>query len=201
MSIIETLQKKLDSGIITGRLLLSQMRLLNEASRQTPAYSDPKYVPFYYHLGGLIYPKNVLEIGLDLGLLGGCFLKACKTAEKYVAFQQKTTEYYSPRLAISNIKSNFKGDIDYYVGEITDFVPKIATNYWDLIIINEELNFDRHLLCLDLLWQHLSVGGIIIMESLRRHNPAKEAFLAFSASQNREATVFQTRYGTGFIQK
>lgn len=198
---IDTLQKKLASGLMPGRILLDQLKFLDENSRRSAAYCDSKYVSFYYYLGGLIQPKTFLEIGFNLGLLGACFLKACKTVEEYQGFQQIDETYYSPRLGTANIKNNYKGSMDVYVGSFSEFIPKISEKLWDLTIINEEASFDRHLLCFDLVWQQMPLDGIMVVESLNRHLPTKEAFLSFSSGKNREPTLFKTRYGTGLLKK
>lgn len=197
------LKPALDSGLVSGRMLLDRMRFLDEASRMSAAYSDPKYAPFYYHLGKHLSPKSMIEMGFNLGLLGACFLKSCKTVERYLGFQEQTEGYYSSRLGMANLRSSYKGKTDIYVGTVLDegFTQKISPNPWDLVILNEEVGFDKHLLRLDLLWPHVSENGVIVSEYIGRHTPAREAFEAFCLSQNRVPVVFDTRYGTGLVQK
>ena len=193
----------LDSRLISGRMLLDRMRVIDESSRRTAAYADPMYTPFYYHLGKFLTPTNMLEVGFSLALLGSCFLKSCKTVKKYLGFQEQTAQYFSPRMGIVNVHSNFKGEIDVYVGDMQDeeFTEKISPNSWDLVILNEEASFDKHLLHLDLLWPYVSENGIVVAEYIGRHTPAKEAFEAFCESQNKVPVIFETRYGTGLVQK
>jgi hypothetical protein len=202
-SIRTKLQRSLISGVISGRLLLDRMRLLDESSRKSAAYADHRYAPFYYHLGKFVSSKSMIEVGFNLGLLGCCFLKSCKTVERYLGFQQKSDAFYSPRLGIANIRDNHKGLADIYVGEVTDeeFTQKISPNSWDLVIINEEVGFDKHLLYLDVIWPYVSEQGIIVSEYIDRHTPAREAFDAFCKSKNRVSMKFDTRYGTALVQK
>lgn len=207
MDKLETIRAKtqhlLDNNKVSGRLLLDRMRLLDESSRKTAAYADPKYTPFYYHLGKVIDPTTMIEIGFNLGLLSSCFLKSCKTVRKYLGFQEKKEVYYSPRLGIANLRDNYKGEFDIYVGNPTDeeFTQKISPNSWDLVILNDEAGFDKHLLYLDLIWPYVSEQGIIVSEYVDRHTPAREAFSAFCTSKNRVPVSFDTRYGTAIVQK
>lgn len=193
----------LDAGLVSGRTLLDRMRVLDESSRKTAAYADPKYAPFYYHLGKFLKPTSMIEIGFNLGLLSACFLTSCKTVVKYLGFQQRKDEYYSSRLGHDNVKSKYKGDIQVHIGDLADeeFTEKISPNSWDLVILNDEVGFDRHLTYLDLSWEHLSDHGIIVAEYIVRHTPAREAFQAFCESKSRVPVTFDTRYGTGIVQK
>lgn len=198
-----SVQPLLDTGAISGRLLLDRMRVLDESSRKTAAYADHRYAPFYYHLGKFLKAESMVEVGFNLGLLSACFLKSCKTLKKYVGFQERRQEYYSPRLGTLNVKANYKGEFHIHVGNFTDteFTEKISPNSLDLVILNDEVGFDKHLTYLDFFWDHLSANGIIVAEYIVRHTPARDAFRAFCESKSREPTVFETRYGTGLVQK
>lgn len=58
----------LKKELISGKLLLDRFCMINEDSRKSPSYSDPKFTAFYYHLGKYLEPKSLLEVGFDLGL-------------------------------------------------------------------------------------------------------------------------------------
>ena len=58
-------------------------------------FADPKYFPFFYHLGKKVQPRKLLEIGFGLGLVSGCFLQGCKSVQEFTAFQDKRDEFYS----------------------------------------------------------------------------------------------------------
>lgn len=201
--IIPILNSKLVKQLIPARILLDKFRIIEESSRKTSSYTDPKYMPFYYYLGSVIKPKSMLEIGFKLGLLGGCFLKGCKSVRNYLAFQEKSKEYYSPRLGRANIKSCYKGNFDFYYGGLLDdeFSKKMSSRTWEFIIINEEKDYDYYRLCLDIMWKHLSRDGFIAMEYAISPIHSKKAFCDFCKIKNREVNILPTRYGTGLIQK
>lgn len=197
------LDKQLELGLVSGSLLLSKMRLLDEASRRSAAYCDHRYAPFYYHLGKFIRPESMIEFGFNLGLLSGSFLKSCKTVRDFLAFQPKKEGYYSPKLGRANVRDNYKNRLSVYVGSIHDeeFMAKISPNSWDLVILNDETVYDKHLEYLDFVWPYVSEGGLIVAEYIERHIPAKDAFFGFCDSKNRSPLVFDTRYGTGIVEK
>jgi predicted O-methyltransferase YrrM len=196
------LEEKLDKNL-SPRVFLDSMRVIDEESRKTAAYNDPRYIPFYYWLGEAVKPKSVIEIGFRLGLCSGNFFRGCKTAEKFFAFQEISTEYYSPRIGRRNVKDHFKGKFDIHVGFLTDDRVDmiLSVNVWDLAIINEEVGYDKHRSYLEVIWSKLNTDGLIIMDYVSRHKPAKEAFLDFCKYVNREPVVVNTRYGIGIIRK
>lgn len=179
------------------------MRMITEDSRKTPAYQDPRYVPFYYWLGTKINPKSMIEIGFRLGLFSACFLKSCKSVERFFAFQEQSSEFYSPKLGVSNVKDNFKGIFDFYLGKTTDdkFCNYIESSSWDLVLINEESSYDKHRDYLDLVWNKLNPDALIIMDYVNKHLPSKEAYFDFCKSKNRQPMLISTRYGVGILQK
>jgi predicted O-methyltransferase YrrM len=198
------IQTLLNNNRLSGKVLLDNLRVIDESSRKTGAYTDSKYAPFYYQLGKVLNPTSMIEVGVSLGLLSTCFFKSCKTVKRFIGFQEKTNEYYSPRLALSNIKDFCRAkEIEIYVGKITDneFTQKISPNSLDLVILNVEVGFDKQLAYLDFLWSYMSDRGIIVSEYIERHTPAKEAFFAFCESKNRTPAVFKTRFGSGLVQK
>jgi predicted O-methyltransferase YrrM len=197
------IEEKLKKSLIPARILLDKFRLIEESSRKTSAYTDPLYVPFYFYMGRLVEAKNVVEIGFRLGLLSGCFLKGCQTAKSFLGFQEESEEFYSARLAKANIRDNFKGEFDFYYGQISDpnFLTKLEGRGWDVIIINEEKNYDEHRSYLDIMWEYLNNDGLIIMDYLDNEKHIKQAYLDFCKIKNRDPIIFKTRYGTGMIQK
>jgi len=204
---ITELKKKLDERLakqFSPRVLLDNLRLIDEASRKTSAYTDPLYLPCYYHLGALIQPKNIIDIGFRLGLFSSCFLKSCKTVKHIFGFQEKTEEYYSCRLGKANVLQIAKKvKIDIHVGTTLDeeFITKLHGNKWELCFINQEAGYDKHMSYLDLVWPQMELDGFIVMDYITRHQPAKRAFFDFCKSKNREPVAFQTRYGLGIIQR
>lgn len=195
------LKRDLEIGSISGRIILDRLRLIDEDSRKTAPYLDHKYAPFYYHLGKYIGPKSFMEIGFDLGLLSCSFLTSCKTVEQFFGYRDEPS--VATRVGKSNLKLRFKGRSEYYSGSMVneEFQNCLSTSKWDLILINNETSYDKHLQYLDSVWSSTAEFGLIIAEYLNRHQPANEAFLAFAQSKNRKPIFFNTRYGTGIIQK
>lgn len=201
---IETkLRSDLEIGSISGRVILDRLRLIDEDSRKTAPYLDHKYAPFYYYLGKYISPKSMIEMGFDLGLLSCSFLTSCKKVERFFGYREESPNFVPLRIGKSNIKLRFKGHADFYLGKMHDFhfQKVISDSKWDLVLVNDETAYDKHLDYLEIIWDHVSEFGCIVCEYLDRHEPAKEAFDAFSHSKNRKPIFFKTRYGTGIIQK
>jgi len=197
--LVEDLSKQL----LNPRILLDRARLFDETSRKSLAYNDSTYMPFYYYLGKYIAPTNVLEFGFRLGLIATCFLTSCKTVNNYLAFQTKTKEFYSSRIGISNIKDKHKGKLDVWVGDILDneFEKFICKVKWDLVIINEEFSYDKHMDYLEKAWQNMPDGGLLVHDYAIYHQPASDAIKAFAKIKNRKASYIKTRYGIAMLVK
>jgi hypothetical protein len=54
---------------------------------------------------------------------------------------------------------------------------------------------------LELSWQNMSGGGIIVVDNASDIKSIKQALHAFADSVGREPVVFPTRYGTGILMK
>jgi len=200
----DNLNVQLDKQLISSRTLLHGFRMIDEASRKTGAYVDPRYIPFYYYLGKNVSPKSLVEVGFRLGLFSGCFFKSCHSVERFLAFQEaKADEFYSARLGVKNVKDNYKGQFDIHIGHLSDdgFNNLFRSQNWDLGIVNEEVGYDQHRIYLDVLWSQLNDDGLIVMDYISSNDRAKKAFLDFCQIKNREPVIFATRYGTGMVQK
>jgi predicted O-methyltransferase YrrM len=187
-----------------AKVLLNTARLINENDRRTSAYTDPNYIPFYYHLGKLIQPKSVVEIGLRLGLTGAAFTRSCHSVERYLALQESNAiNYYSVRLAKANIRDHFKGELYTHVGSIEDdgFSAMLESQEWDLGIVNDEVGYDHHLLILETVWERIAMGGWLVCDYVASHRPAKRAWDGFCKARNRTPEFFPTRYGVSIVQK
>lgn len=195
---------ELSMEIVSSRILLDSLSFINEASRKTSAYVDPRYVPFYYYLGKHVYPKTCVQLGFRLGLLASCFFNSCKTIKHFLGFQQADQDnFYSSRIALNNIKRYYKGDIDLYYGNVSDvnFENRFSKFEWDIAFVNEQLDYDTLLSYLEILWPQMSLGGTIVMEYVVSHEPAAEAFSTFCKVRNRKPVILETRYGTGMVRK
>jgi len=203
-SIQKEIKELLRKQLISGKILLQDCKLIDENSRRSPAYSDPTYVPFYYHLGKFIKPKSVLNLSFNLGLLEKCFFMSCSETEYFLAFHQTDKNiYFSPRMGFYNVRKSYKNDFDYFTCDIkTDhFHTRVSERLWDAVFINEESNFDHILYMLETSWEHLSESGCIIIENAIDLKAVKQAFYAFADSIGRNPNIFETRYGTGILFK
>lgn len=198
-----TVSTDIVSKKISGKYLLDRFCVIDDDSRKSAAYLDPRYAPTYYHLGKYIEPISMLEIGFDLGLLSASFMISCKSVENFVGFKQVSEEYVPLRLGKRNVKSVFKKQADFYVGNIYDnqFDQIFSSIFFDLVILNIEESYDKHLEYLDFIWPQLTDNGLIIAEYIERHTPSRDAFFAFCESKNRTPISLKTRYGTGILEK
>lgn len=199
----QQVSRELTKGLLSSRILLDRLRVPVEAYRRSIEYQDQTYAPFYYHLGKFISPRALFQIGLGLGFPICCFLASCKSVEKIFAFIPEGDESYSPRLAVSNVKDFHRDDFAYHLGSIIDreFLEKFEAVEWDMAFINVQVSLDLHRNYLDLAWQRMPLDGLIVMDYLSSYQPAHEAFMTFSKVVNREPVLFDTRNGTGIIQK
>ena len=197
------LNQELDHQTISASTLLGNCRVIDEQCRKSAPYVDHRYMPFYYYLGKHVQPKTMLDIGFRLGLFGSCFFRSCHTVENYLAFQQKNDGFYSPRLGVKNVMDHFHKKIHVHVGGIQDdaFLGVLHETAWDLVIINEEVSYEQHRLFLDLIWPHVSLGGLIVMDYIDRHKPAGEVYRDFCKVHKRDTITVKSRYGVGLIEK
>jgi hypothetical protein len=194
---------ELNKGIVTPRILLDRLRVPDESCRKSSEYQDSRYVPFFYHLGKFISPTSLFQLGVGLGFPICSLLQSCKSVEKIFLFQPSSKEFFSPRLTISNIKDHFKGDLGYSYGNFTDveFAENFDKGNWDFAFVNVIATLDSYRNYLDLVWQRMPVGGIIAVDYLSSYQESQDAFSTFCKVVNREPVIFNTRNGTGLIQK
>jgi hypothetical protein len=198
--IVENVKKDLNHQVISGRALLDRLCLIDERSRKTAPYLDHKYAPFYYHLGKYLKTKSFLEVGFNLGLLSCCFLTSCKSVEFFLGFKEKDEEYTPVRIGTANIKK-FVKKAESYVGNLYDEeLDKKLTKY-DLILINEEKDFEKLLNYLDFFWPYLLDNGFLILEYVQSNKTSQKVLNAFCNNKNIKPIIFPTKYGTALIQK
>lgn len=201
---MKEIEEQLDKQLISSRVLLNNFKLIEESSRLSSSYQDPFYLPFYYYLGKAIQPKSLLEIGVKIGLTSGCFLKGCQTVERFIGFQKKTKDYFSERLAYSNIydvTKKTKPKLDFYHGSILDEQFSSKVGLVDLILINDKIPYEEMRQTLDIAWTFLNVNGYLVVDYIDSDNAVRDAFSSFCKVSNREPTIFKTRYGVGLVQK
>jgi hypothetical protein len=195
---------KLKNQLITSRVLLDRLRLIDETSRRSSQYQDPRHLPFYYYLGKSMEASSVLHVGLDLGLPLCCFLQGSPATERIMGFQRKDKAFYSPRLALSNLK-DVKGkglDFDFYHGGILD--PDLHARLsrgFDLVILTERLNSDQLSETLDVCWNYLNMDGFLVLDHAKAEKNMGDVFSSFCKAKNRPLVLFDTRYGAGLTHK
>lgn len=191
--LVKTIDQKLNAKLISSKVMLSRFALLEESSRSSFAYTDPRHIPFFYYLGCQIKPKTFCEIGVGLGLCSGAFFLGCRTVEHFLGFQPQTDEYYSTRLAHRNIKLVYHKDMEFCVSELEKSFKK---HKWDLVSITEH---DEQMTYLKLAWSGLSDHGMIIIDHTNYTN--NKAYHDFCKVVNRQPVVFKTKYGVGLIER
>ena len=201
--LIETVNRKLAAQTIPSKTMLSRFMVNEESSRNSFAYTDPRYLPFFYYLGCQVQPRSFVEFGIRLGLCSGPFFMSCKTVEHFLAFQKQTEAYYSLRLARRNIKQFYKKEFLAHVGHLGDqqFLEAFKRRQWDLAAINDERSYDEYMSYLNLIWPQLSDDGLIIMDNTNYLKPATKAYHDFCKIVGRKPLAFKSKYGIGIIQK
>lgn len=198
------INSKLRTQLVTPRVLLDKLRLIDDDSRRSSQYQDPNYLPFYYYLSKFIQPKSVFHLGLNLGLPLCCFLSGCSSAERVFCFQRKSKQFYSPRLALSNIRDvkGRKFPLDYHFGEMVDreMEEKMRPGF-DLVMITEKTNGDQTSEALDVCWDRLHLDGFLVLDHAGSNLDIGRIFHSFCKSKNRPFVSFSTRYGTCLVQK
>ena len=180
--------------------LMSRFRLLDDKSRSTLAFYNPRYIPFYYYLGKYIQPKTLLHIGFGIGIESGVFLLSCPTVEKFFAIQDPMGDFYSSRIGERNVSDKYKKEFECYVGNI-ESASKIKDNEWDLQLITETMSYDKHRQYFDIAWDNLVYNGLMVVDNLIYHEPIKQAFVDFCTIVNREPIMIDTRNGVGIVKK
>lgn len=204
---IENFKKEIEDNlkkqIISGKYILDRFCLIDETSRKSAAYLDHTYAPFYYYLGKKMNnAKSLIEIGFDLGLLSSSLLMSCKTVECFLGVKEKSENFTSNKIGIKNIDRVYRKERKALIGKINEdkILIEIKKRKWDIVIINEEKDYDKNLEYIQRIWPHVSENGIIISEYL--FNPAVyEAVNSFSKKEQVEMHIFKTRYKTCVMQK
>lgn len=191
----------LKKNAISPGVAMSNCFVANPTARESFQYNDTTYLPFYYHLGKYVNAKNLLIMGVETGILAACFLKNCKV-NNILAFQEKTKEYYSPRIVSSNIFKQNKNNLDIYYGDALDeeFQNKIVKEEWDCTLINLDLNYDKLRNYYDIAWNNLKLDGIMVIES-NVSNYSKKATEDFLSVIQKDYIKFKTRYETVVVEK
>jgi hypothetical protein len=196
------ISKKLESSVLSSKILKSRFKVGND--RPVALFSDPTYMPFYYHLGRVLSTsKKLIEFGFDLGMPSGCFFQGCPGVEHFLAFRKDSEHFFAKRLGISNIHNILKKKFDLWIGKESDpeFIKAVLLHKWDCAIISDEKQKETtYRSYLDLIWNQMTDGGVIVMDHLNE-TAVKEAFVKFCKLQSREPVFIETLRGTGILQK
>jgi hypothetical protein len=198
----EKLDLDLKKSLINTKVLASNFKFIDELSKKNSSFNDNKYIPFYYHLGKYIKPEFFLEVGIDLGLIGGCFLQSCKTVNYYLGFQQKTENPWDKKIFESNIKKTYKNEIETYYGSLLDknFLNLIETKKFDVAVINIQDNYDKLYTLCDFIYLNLNKNGFMVIDFIK-NKKNEEIFFNIVNGYKKEYKVFDTRHGTGVLKK
>lgn len=195
---------RLKRQTMSTRALLDRLHLLDEASRKTSQYQDPNYLPFYYYLARSSSPKTVFQVGLDIGLPTCCFLSGCPAVDRVVAFQKREGSFYSPRMAISNIKIVRASGLsfDFYLGSFSDeSLESLISPGVDMTLVTCECSDDELNDILYSSWERTNLGGMIVADHMRSKPKSFDVFRSFCKTQNRDHIFFETRYGNALVRK
>lgn len=193
--IFKILKHNFENKNISTNVIIPNIKTINNLSKNSPAFTDPKYLPFYYRLGCEIKPKSVIQIGSNMGLVGACFLKGCDTVENWTCIDINNNH-------TNIIKSNLLKK--YYLSIknlfIIDDIKKIELKEkYDLAFLTENLD---HIFydCLMYLWDNTKSNGVLVVDFIFEKN-IDEIFKNFCEVKNLNPFLFNTRYGTGILVK
>lgn len=198
-----TIEPKLRKGYVTSKVLLGRARFIDDTSVKSPAFNDPAYLPFYFHLGGMVKATSLVHVGLDLGLPASCLAQGCPSLTDVLGFQRQGDEFYSSRLAVGNVRDHFKGNLAVHVGEMADaaFAGGLGAREWDVAVVTDRTDYAGHRAAFESLWGRMAFKGILVVDFLSRHEPLRRAFDDFCRASNRDPVTVATRYTVGIIQR
>lgn len=204
------IRDKLDKGHITSNILLGQAKLLDGSSRNTPAFNDPRYFPFYYYLGQVTRPKKVEQIGVKLGLIAACFMQGCPEP---VEWQGMETMLDGNRPPMNIINSNMKM---FYKAKLTTEHQTLAfcvhpnnlmletehskEHRFDMGLLTDKYEPEHTKIMLEYFWKHLAPEGLLVVDYIQ-DDATGEVFREFCRVKNREPQLFETRYGVGMVTR
>jgi hypothetical protein len=196
------LNEKLGSNLLSSSVLLGQAKMLDLSSRESPAFNDPRYFPFYYHLGSQVSPKVVCQIGCKLGLIGACFLQSCRSTEEWLAMDAMVDNVKPPASIITSNLSLFgKAKVNFML--LNDSMLKmdgVKGFVFGMGLLTEKYSPEKTQLYLDFLWKYLSSEGLLVVDYIQ-DDAVKGVFLDFCRVKNREPLLFDTRYGVGIVNR
>ncbi len=194
------LEEKLSTHLWATDALISQCRMPEPSDRTTPAFTDPKYLPFYFYLGQQATPKKIIQIGPKLGLVAACFLQARKErvpkVERWDIVNELTHSYKPP---IGTILANTKMHAPHL--EVTAYSFRVENKQmYDLAFLTEKFDTIQTKAYLNYLWDQVKGDGLIVVDYIE-DGTVRLAFDEFCLIKHREPYRMPTRYGVGIIIK
>lgn len=196
----ELIRERMELRLLPPSILLSRAKLLDSSSRDTPAFNDDRYFPFYYHLGYQIQPKIVYQIGAKLGLIGACMMQSCKTIERWVAMEPAKGETTPLKMILSNLllHGGHKHSATAFWHESP---PEMShSEKMDLALLTDKYDAEKTKTYLEFFWEHLSSEGLLVVDYIH-DDDVKRVFTEFHRVKNREPVLFNTRYGVGVVTR
>lgn len=193
---------RLDKQTMRSDILLGGLKLLHDASRESPTYTDPRNFPFWYYLGQELLSWrteiNVVQIGGHLGLLAASFLKGHTRVSKWLVLDNKDQP---DAFICSNIRYVSPNTVRVTESGHNDFLSKkIYSDQWDLGIIAGTYDKSDVKFYLESVWQQ-SKTGLLVVDYITSSEHIGKVFDEFCRVKNREPVRFATRYGIGIIQR
>lgn len=198
-SVADDVSSKMAKGFISPRTLLARMSVVDSPSRTATVYQDSNYLPFYFHLGRALAPKDVLCVGLETGIQLGCLLKGCPAPRSATCVQPSDGSFYSPRVALSNIRfATSKGfPVSVHVGSAGDAaMDGTRTKRFGLCMIVSHLPVDSLMDTMDFCWSVVGEGGLLVVDMLDEGRTGV-VFSDFCRARSLPHRTLKTRYGTG----
>jgi hypothetical protein len=168
----DSIKKKLNKKTLSSKRLTSNYKFIDEFSNKSIKYNDDFYIPFFYYLGQYFKPQKVLEIGLNLAIYSGCFLKSCKTVEYFLGFQQKSNDFFNINIPKSNLKLNYNKDYEFYYGDFFDNdFQKLLNKKFNLVIINQEYPYDKFFeICENIYSNNIEKDCLMVFSDISKKN-------------------------------
>lgn len=177
------------------------MSVVDDPTKMVTAYQDPNYLPFYFHLGRVLNPKRVLCVGADLGLQVACLLAGCSDPKSALCIQLPSERFYSPRMALSNIRSATNR---YFPASVitaaldSEFLSGSLGKGFDLSMIVVPMSVDSMMDSMDVCWSSVGDEGVMVVDMLADRK-SSAVFEDFCSSRNLASRIIKTRYGTGIV--
>jgi predicted O-methyltransferase YrrM len=112
-------------------------------------------------LSKIIRPKNILEIGTYTGYAALCLAEGLPDEGKLITID--VNEELQARVQGYFNDSNYKGQIDYRIGDAMELIPTLP-EMWDLVFIDADKK--NYLNYYDLVIERMNPGGIILADNI-----------------------------------